>query len=105
MRDATNPAPDDPRQGGAAGRTKGNVAVARDFRLTPRWSYIVSCGIPPLILMADMLLPRGATAAIGYCLVPAVAAGTRRRSFVLAATIACTVLTWVGFSVEAAGAV
>jgi light-regulated signal transduction histidine kinase (bacteriophytochrome) len=55
-------------------------------------------------LIGDIVLPRGATVAIGYCLVPVVAAGTWKRGFVIAMTIACSVLTWVGYFTEPAGA-
>lgn len=54
-------------------------------------------------LTADILLPRGATAAIGYCLVPilACAGGNRRILFTL--TGVCTALTWLGYILERAG--
>ncbi len=53
---------------------------------------------------ADVLLPRGATSAIGYCLVPVLARrlGERRRLLVL--TGICTLLTWVGYVLEPPGA-
>jgi light-regulated signal transduction histidine kinase (bacteriophytochrome) len=49
-------------------------------------------------------LPRGATAAIGYALVPALAAGCGRRSFIYLITAACTVLAWAGYFLERPGA-
>jgi signal transduction histidine kinase len=56
-----------------------------------------------IFFAADLILPRGATVAIGYCVVPAVAAGTRRRGFLFGMTVACTVLTWIAFFVEPEG--
>jgi signal transduction histidine kinase len=53
-----------------------------------------------VVFVADAILPRGATAAIGYCAVPAVAAGTRRIGFVLSMMAVCTVLTWTAFFIE-----
>jgi signal transduction histidine kinase len=54
--------------------------------------------------VADVVLPRGATSAIGYCLVPVLARrlGNRWRSLVL--TGVCTLLTWVGYVLEPSGA-
>src|SRR5690242_20272936 len=60
--------------------------------------------VTAIFFLADFVLPRGATPAIGYCLVPVLARGTGRRSFVLWFTGICTVLTWIGFFVEPAGA-
>src|SRR3954464_6717082 len=50
-----------------------------------------------LFLFLDVILPRGATAAIGYALVPVLGAAKRKIRFVLALTIVCTVLTWIGY--------
>lgn len=65
---------------------------------------MLSGGLALIFFTADVILPRGATAAIGYCLVPAVAAGVNRRGFTLLMTLACTVLTWVAIVAEPAGA-
>ena len=56
-----------------------------------------------LSFVVDIILPRGATAAIGYCLVP-VLTRTRRGGVLLLLTGICTILTWVGFLMEPAGA-
>jgi|SRR5665213_758999 len=73
------------------------------FRRTPRGAYILSIAITMIFFVADAILPRGATVAIGYCLVPAIAAGTRRLGFLFGMTITCTALTWTAFFVEPAG--
>jgi light-regulated signal transduction histidine kinase (bacteriophytochrome) len=52
----------------------------------------------------DLLMPRGATPAIGYTLVIVLAGGSRNRSFLVAITAACAVLTAVGYFLEPAGA-
>jgi len=56
-----------------------------------------------LFLVLDLVLPRGATAAIGYALVPVMAAVKRRSRFVFALTILCTGLTWIGYFFEPPG--
>src|SRR2546423_2936542 len=56
-----------------------------------------------LFLILDLKLPRGATAAIGYALVPVLAATKRNIAFVVALTFACTALTWIGFLFEPPG--
>ena len=53
---------------------------------------------------ADIVLPRGATPAIGYCFVLVLARATGRRGFMLGVAGVCTVLTWIGFFLEPAGA-
>jgi signal transduction histidine kinase len=75
----------------------------RPFALDRRWMYLSSVGTVVLLFVADMVLPRGATAAVGYCLIPVLAVGTRRSEFLIGATILCTLLTWVAFFVEPAG--
>jgi signal transduction histidine kinase len=67
------------------------------------WAYIASISLAFFLFIADTALPRGATAAIGYCLVSVVAAGTRQRGFLLGITIVCTLLTWGGFFLEPPG--
>jgi len=56
------------------------------------------------LFIADILLPRGATPAIGYALVLVLAGGSRRHSVVFGTAAACTALTWIGFLLEPAGA-
>jgi signal transduction histidine kinase len=73
------------------------------FLWSPGWCYLVTGVFTTVFFAADVILPRGATVAIGYCVVPAVAAGTRRRRFLFGMTVACTVLTWVAFFVEPKG--
>jgi hypothetical protein len=67
-----------------------------------RWPYIIGSALVVLFFIADIVLPRGATAAIGYCLVPVILGGRRPRA-PLGATILSTVLTAVGFWWEPRG--
>jgi signal transduction histidine kinase len=53
-----------------------------------------------VFFVADILVPRGATVAIGYALVPALAGGSGRRSFIFWITAICTVLAWAGYVLE-----
>jgi len=78
-------------------------AVLRRFTNTSVWPVVLSITITICFFLADLLLPRGATPAIGYCLVPVIAVGLGRRDFLIAMMIACTVLTWVGYVLEPAG--
>ena len=66
-------------------------------------SYVLCFIIIALSFAADLLLPRGATAAIGYCLVPVVARTSGRIWTLLLLTIVCTALTWAGYFFEPAG--
>jgi signal transduction histidine kinase len=98
MEDAITLGPTDGAGGGTALQGK-----LRQFWWSRGWSYVLSGAFTTIFFAADLILPRGATVAIGYCVVPAVAAGTRRRGFPLGMTIACTVLTWIAFFVEPGG--
>ena len=68
------------------------------------WAYVFSVAVAIALLLADLALPRGATAAIGYCLIPLLAAATGRTRFLLGMTIACSALTWIGYFLESSGA-
>jgi signal transduction histidine kinase len=70
---------------------------------SPASAYVLSVVATIIFFVVDIILPRGATVAIGYCLVPAVAAGTRRLGFLFGMTLTCTVLTWAGFFLEPLG--
>jgi signal transduction histidine kinase len=75
--------------------------------LYPSAPYAVVAAVAAVIagcFVADVLLPRGATPAIGYCLVPLLAVRTRRLWFILVTMAVCTVLTWAGYYLEPAGA-
>jgi hypothetical protein len=72
-------------------------SVLRQFPLGQPWTYIASVSLAVFLFVADIVLPRGATVAIGYCLVSVLATGTRRRGFLLGISIVCTILTWGGF--------
>jgi len=54
--------------------------------------------------VVDVLVPRGATPAIGYTLVFVLASRSRRRGFLLGMAVACVALTWVGYFLEPSGA-
>ncbi len=69
------------------------------------WLYLASLGIVIPLFIADVLLPRGETAAIGYCVAPALAVGTRRPVFFFGVMCLCTVLTWGAFFLEPGGSV
>src|SRR5689334_7509639 len=56
-----------------------------------------------LFFVVDVLIPRGATPAIGYTLVFVLASRSRQRAFLLAMACACTVLTWIGYFLEPPG--
>jgi two-component system CheB/CheR fusion protein len=56
------------------------------------------------IFIADVLLPRGATAAIGYTLVFVLASRSRHRALLLGMAVGCIALTWVGYFLEPSGA-
>ena len=86
---------------GRAAATRGTIL--RQFGWTRPWVYFYCAAIMILLFGADIMLPRGATEAIGYCLVLVVAAGARRRGFLLSMAITCTVLTWIAVFFEAPG--
>jgi two-component system CheB/CheR fusion protein len=52
----------------------------------------------------DMLVPRGATPAIGYTLVFVLASRSRDRALLLGMAVGCIALTWVGYFLEPSGA-
>jgi len=65
--------------------------------------YAASVLIALVCLISDLLLPRGATPAIGYCIIPLIAVRTRRRWFIFLMMGLCTLLTWVGYYLEPPG--
>jgi signal transduction histidine kinase len=88
----------------AGGRAMSSGAIPRRSWLTNPRVYVLSVALAIIVFVADVILPRGATAAIAYCIIPPIAAGTRRRGFLFGMTIICTLLTWAGYFVEPAGA-
>jgi len=80
-------------------------AIPRRSWLSNPRAFVLSAAVAILVFVADVILPRGATAAIAYCIIPPIAAGTRRRGFLFGMTIICTLLTWTGYPLEPAGAV
>jgi signal transduction histidine kinase len=85
------------------GALSASEPLLRELPLQQPWAYIASISLAIFLFIADAALPRGATAAIGYCLVSVLAAGARQRGFLLGITIACTFLTWGGFFLEPPG--
>jgi len=67
--------------------------------------HAVTCaGVSLVMLFLDVVIPRGATPAIGYCLVPILAARPRNGRFLIVITGVCIVLTWAGLFLEPHGA-
>jgi signal transduction histidine kinase len=95
-----NSSPSDAEDNDQAGDRR---KILRQFWWSPTSAYILSVAATVVFFALDVILPRGATVAIGYCVVPAVAAGTRRLGFLLGMTLTCTVLTWAGFFLEPQG--
>jgi signal transduction histidine kinase len=97
-------------EAGPAGQEAGGGALnsgpipRRSWLANPR-AYVLCAALAITVFVADVILPRGATAAIAYCIIPPIAAATRRRGFVFGMTITCTLLTWAGYFLEPAGAV
>jgi len=83
-----------------------SAGASRDRSLLTQWisPYGAVRTILGFSLVADILLPRGATAAIGYCLVPVIARTSGRTRVLVFLTGVCTALTWVGYMLEPAGA-
>jgi signal transduction histidine kinase len=84
-------------------RPLGRGRIGGQLWWSPTSAYVLSVAATIIFFVLDVILPRGATVAIGYCVVPAVAAGTRRLRFLLGMTLTCTVLTWAGFFLEPLG--
>lgn len=70
---------------------------------SPRLAYFFSINLTCIFFIADVILPAGAIVAIGYCVVPALAAGTRSRRAPIVMTILCIILNWVASFLEPAG--
>jgi len=73
------------------------------FWWSPTSACVLSIAATIVFFVVDVILPRGATVAIGYCVVPAIAAGARRWGYLFGMTVTCTVLTWAGFVLEPRG--
>lgn len=56
-----------------------------------------------IIFAVDIVLPRGATTATGYCAAVVLAANVRRPRFFTALVCLCTALTWLGYACESPG--
>jgi two-component system CheB/CheR fusion protein len=65
---------------------------------------VLAVAAAAMFFVLDMLLPRGATPAIGYSLVFVLASRSRKRGFLLGIAGACIILTWVGYWLEPSGA-
>src|SRR5689334_18212869 len=79
------------------------LEAARGTTIRPLFWHAVMFIVVAASLLLDIILPRGATAAIGYAIVPVLAAVHRSTRFVLLMTALCTVLTWTGYLLEPAG--
>lgn len=56
-----------------------------------------------ILFIVDLLTPRGTTPAIGYCIIPVLAARTGRRKFMIAITLVCMIFTVLAFFLEPIG--
>ena len=65
---------------------------------------VLAVAAAAVLFIADLLLPRGATLAIGYTLVFVLASRSRKRGFLLIMAGICIVLTWAGLFLEPLGA-
>src|SRR5688500_438392 len=67
-------------------------------------STLMAVAAAPATGICDALVPRGATPAIGYAVVPVLAANGRQPWVLFGLTVACTMLTFVGYFLEPSGA-
>lgn len=67
-------------------------------------AFLVTLLAASFFFVADLLIPRGATPAIGYTLVVVLASRNRKRAIILGMVCLCTALTWIGYVLEPAGA-
>jgi two-component system CheB/CheR fusion protein len=65
---------------------------------------VLAVAAAAFFFILDVVVPRGATPAIGYTLVFVLASRSRKRAFLLGLGCVCIVLTWVGYSLEPIGA-
>jgi len=91
------------REAGALDALPERRALASQSRLSPRVAFLLSLVIALILLVADVLLPRGATVAIGYCIVPALMARMCSRRFLFGMVFFCTIATWVALFTEPHG--
>jgi signal transduction histidine kinase len=81
-------------------RPLGGNGLLQAFWFSTRWPYAASFALSMGLFVGDIFMPRNASVAIGYCLVPLVAAASRSRRFVSDITMLCTVTTWLDFFFE-----
>jgi two-component system CheB/CheR fusion protein len=74
------------------------------YLLPSTLASVLAIGVAALFFIVDLVVPRGATPAIGYTLVFVLASRSRTRGFLLGMAGICVVLTWAGFYLEPAGA-
>jgi two-component system CheB/CheR fusion protein len=65
---------------------------------------VLAVAAAAIFFVLDILLPRGATPAIGYTLVFVLASRSRDRALLLGMAVGCVALTWVGYFLEPSGA-
>lgn len=66
--------------------------------------FVACLAIAVVLFIADVLMPAGATPAIGYSVIPLLAVQTGRRWFVLGMMGLCTIFTWAAYFIEPSGA-
>jgi len=64
---------------------------------------VLAVAAAALFFILDILLPRGATPAIGYTLVFVLASRSRDRALLLGMAVGCIALTWFGYFLEPSG--
>jgi two-component system CheB/CheR fusion protein len=67
-------------------------------------AFVLAVTAAGIFFIADVVLPRGATLAIGYTLVFVLASRSRQRAILLTVAGVCVILTWAGFFLEPTGA-
>jgi len=75
---------------------------AVNTRLLPiaAWPYLLSAMLMLVVFLADLVMPRGAAPAIGYCAVIVLAAGSRRIHYLIAIASISTILSWFAYWLE-----
>jgi two-component system, chemotaxis family, CheB/CheR fusion protein len=84
-----------------AGLSQGAIRLLLPSTL----ASVLAVAAAAIFFIADVLLPRGATVAIGYTLVFVLASRSRRHGFLFIMAGVCIILTWAGYVLEPPGAV
>lgn len=70
---------------------------------SPGSIYVICLTLATIVFAVDVMLPRGATTATGYCAVVVLAASVQRPRFFAALVSLCAALTWLGYAFESPG--